>query len=192
MDNGSDDYRHFLEGDKEALVRILTEYNDGLVLFLNKLVCDICLSEEIAEDVFCELLLKKPEYNGKSSFKTWLYAIAKHHASKKLKYRSRFSNIPFDEHYELTDEVSIEANHIRNEHKIILHQALKRIKPEYSQVIYLTFFEGFTNSETAQIMNKSNRQIENLVYRAKKALKKELEREEFTYENIWRNRRKYY
>jgi len=42
MDNGADNYRRFLEGDKKALVRILTEYNDGLVLFLNKLVCDIC------------------------------------------------------------------------------------------------------------------------------------------------------
>lgn len=183
MDNG-DNYRRFLEGDKEALVEILTEYNSGLVLFINRITGDICLSEEIAEDIFCELLMKKPEYSGKSSFKTWLYSIAKHYAAKRLKYYSRFSDIPVDEHYTLADEEDIELNYIKNEQKIILHQALKRIKPEYSQVIYLTFFEGFTNSETAEIMNKSNRQIENLIYRAKQALKKELEREEFVYENV--------
>lgn len=33
-------------------------------------------------------------------------------------------------------------------------------------------------------MKKTNRQIENLIYRAKKALKKELEKEGFVYEEL--------
>ena len=34
MDNGASSYRRFLSGDKDAIVELLKEYNDGLVLFL--------------------------------------------------------------------------------------------------------------------------------------------------------------
>ena len=69
MDNGASSYRRFLEGDRDAIVSIVSEYNNGLVLFLNSITSNICLAEELAEDVFCDLLLDKPRYNEKSNFK---------------------------------------------------------------------------------------------------------------------------
>ncbi len=65
-----------------------------------------------------------------------------------------------------------------------LNNALKKISMDYSQVLRLTYLEGFSNSDAAKIMKKTNRQIENLIYRAKKALKKELEKEGFVYEEL--------
>ncbi|MBP0966052.1 MAG: RNA polymerase subunit sigma-24, partial [Oscillospiraceae bacterium] len=49
-------------------------------------------------------------------------------------------------------------------------------------VLYLSYFEGFSNAEIAVIMKKSRRQIEALLYNAKKALRTELERSGFAYE----------
>ncbi len=184
MDNGASSYLRFLQGDKDAIVEIVSEYNDGLVLFLNSFIGNICLAEEMAEDVFCDLLIEKPKFNGKSSFKTWLYAIARYKALHFLKKRAKAPEVPIDELYSLSDEVDIVKNHLKNEQKIQLHTALKRISPEYSQVLYLIFFEEFSNSETANILKKSNRQIENLLYRAKKALRSELEKEGFVYEKL--------
>ena len=86
--------------------------------------------------------------------------------------------------YELSDEKNIETSYIREEQKITLYRALSKLKDDYSQVLHLTFLEGFTNSETACIMHKSTRQIENLIYRAKKALREELEKEGFVYEGL--------
>ena len=184
MDNGASSYLRFLQGDKDAIVEIVSEYNDGLVLFLNSFIGNICLAEEMAEDVFCDLLIEKPKFNGKSSFKTWLYAIARYKTLHFLKKRAKAPEVPIDELYSLSDEVDIVKNHLKNEQKIQLHTALKKISPEYSQVLYLIFFEEFSNSETANILKKSNRQIENLLYRAKKALRSELEKEGFVYEKL--------
>ncbi len=184
MDNGASSYLRFLQGDKDAIVEIVSEYNDGLVLFLNSFIGNICLAEEMAEDVFCDLLIEKPKFNGKSSFKTWLYAIARYKTLHFLKKRAKAPEVPIDELYTVSDEVDIVRNHVKNEQKIQLHTALKRISPEYSQVLYLIFFEEFSNSETANILKKSNRQIENLLYRAKKALRSELEKEGFVYEKL--------
>jgi RNA polymerase sigma-70 factor (ECF subfamily) len=41
-----------------------------------------------------------------------------------------------------------------------------------------------TNEQIAKVTRKSKRQIENLIYQAKKSLKTELEKEGFTYEGL--------
>ncbi|MBR6670650.1 MAG: RNA polymerase subunit sigma-24, partial [Ruminococcus sp.] len=71
-----------------------------------------------------------------------------------------------------------------NERNKELYITLKSIKAEYRQVLYLVFFEEFDNNEIAKIFRKNKRQIENLLYNAKKALKSELERRGFEYEKL--------
>jgi len=61
---------------------------------------------------------------------------------------------------------------------------LKHLPSDYRQVLWLLYFEGFTHKETAVIMKKTSKQMKNLVYRAKTALKQALEKEGFTYEDI--------
>ena len=45
-------------------------------------------------------------------------------------------------------------------------------------------FEDFKNDQVAAILKKNNKQVENLVYRAKRSLKSELEKEGFVYEDL--------
>lgn len=136
------------------------------------------------EEVFVRLVTKKPEFSGKSSFKTWLYSIARHIALDYIRHTSRYSNMPIDEAYKLSDKKNIEAEYLKEEQKAVVHKALDSIKENYRQVIFLTFFEGFNNEETAEILHKSKRQVENLIYRAKKALEAELRKEGFVYEKL--------
>ena len=184
MDNGASSYRRFLDGDNEGLADIIRNYSDGLILYINSFVRNISISEEIMEDVFVEIALKRPEYSGKSSFKTWLYAIARYTSIDRLKKNSRYCNIPVDEMHNVSDEQNLEKSYIRKEQKIRIHKALSRLKPDYRQVLYLVFLEEFSNSEAALIMKKSNRQMKNLVYRAKSALKQELEKDDYEYEEL--------
>ena len=74
-----------------------------------------------------------------------------------------------------------------DERKIVVHKAISSLKTEYRQVLWLCFFEELSNEEVAQIMGKSKRQIENLVYRAKQTLKSVLDKEGFEYEKLWWN-----
>ena len=77
MFNGAGSYRRFLNGDESGLVEIVEEYKDGLILFLNRYVSDFYVAEDLAEDTFFKLVIKKPRYVGDSSFKAWLYTIAR-------------------------------------------------------------------------------------------------------------------
>lgn len=182
MDNDADRYRRFLNGDDDELVVIIDTYYQGLSLYLNSIVKNICEAEEIMQETFVKLAVKKPKFHGKSSFKTWLYAIARNCAMNHLRERARCADRPLDEAFQLSDETDIEQQYLLEEQKIQLHRAMKQLHPDYAQVLYLKYFEEFDTEAIARIMKKSKRQVGDLTYRAKQALKQELERTGFTYE----------
>ncbi len=59
---------------------------------------------------------------------------------------------------------------------------MSRLAADYRNILWLIYFEGFSNREAGMILKKSDRQIKNLLYRAKQSLKTILEREGFHYE----------
>ena len=183
MDNGASSYRRFLDGDDNGITEIVENYKDGLILYLNGYVKNIFVAEELTEDTFFRLMIKKPKYSGKSTFKSWLYAIGRNVAVDYIRHNSKILNVPIDdvENY-LIEEQSLEQSYIKEENKIIVNKALNELIPEYRNVLWLTYFEEFSNKETAIILKKTERQIKNLLYRARKALKSKLEKEGFEYD----------
>ena len=185
MDNGASSYRRYLDGDDTGITEIIRDYKDGLTLYINGYVDNIFTAEDLMEDTFFKLAVKKPRFSGKSSFKTWLYAIARHVALDYLRKNSKVVNTSIDDltNY-IAEESNVEREYLIKEQKIALHRTIRELKAEYFQVLYLVYFENFTNEEIAKIMKKNKRQIENLIYRAKTALKSELEKEGFEYEKL--------
>ena len=182
MDNGSILYRRYLDGDDEAMVELIRIHKDGLMLYIKGITSNLSLAEELMEDTFFKLAAKKPKFSGKCSFKTWLYAIGRNITTKQLRKSAKLKVVPLESQEYLSDEENIAGDYIKSEQKRAVHQALHELKLEYRQVLYLSYFEGFSNSEAALIMKKSDKQIRDLLYNAKKALKSELERSGFEYE----------
>ena len=52
--SGEDKYRLFLNGDKDAFDRIMCEYFDGLIFFINRYVNDPHTAEELHENISAE------------------------------------------------------------------------------------------------------------------------------------------
>ncbi|MGN0616304.1 RNA polymerase sigma factor [Ruminococcus flavefaciens] len=181
MDNGASSYSRYLVGDDSALGDIVREYKDGLTIYLNSFTNNIHDAEELMEETFFKLAYKKPKYTGKSSFKTWLFSIGRNLAIDYLRRMKKKGDTSLDECSELNSGLDIEENYIKEEQKLMIHRALKKLRSQYSQAICLTYIEGFSNSEAACIMHKSSRQMTNLLYQAKKALREELEKEGIKY-----------
>ena len=183
MDNGASSYRRFRDnGDVQGLDEIIIEYSDGLILYLTSIIGNIQTAEELTEDTFVLLGTKKPKYKGKSSFKTWLYAIGRNIAIDYIRKNSKKVCISIDETPEMTDdEACIEEAYIQKEQQITVHRAMRKLPQNYQQVLWLIYFEEFSNKEAAKIMKKSLRSFESMLYRARKSLKSQLETEDFDY-----------
>ena len=184
MDNGTDFYNRFLDGDKKYFTELVKEYWDGLTLYLTSIVDSFSEAEEIAEETFLKLYVDRPRFSKKSLFKTWLFAIGRYTALNYLRKKKSIKETYLDKFYDISDRNDIESNYIKAENKILIHRLMEKLNTDYRQVLYLVYFEKFSNRETAEIMLKNERQIRNLLYRAKGAFKLLLEKEGLSYEEL--------
>ena len=91
MGRDADCYRRYLDGDDDGLREIIDIYYNGLILFINGIVKDQSAAEDILEDTFVKLAVKKYIFkdDGKAGFKTWLYTIARKNMYKIIKTNKR-------------------------------------------------------------------------------------------------------
>lgn len=186
MDSGSSSYRRFLDGDEMGLIEIVRDYKDGLILYINNIVHDIHIAEELTEDTFIRLVVRRPADKGNSSFKTWLYTMGRNRAIDYLRHNKHRQEVPLDAYTVNTvTSNSVEELYFREEKWRAVHLALGKLKPDYQQVLWLIYFENFSCKQVAKVMKKKVHTVEVLVSRARKALSEELRKEGHTSENLY-------
>lgn len=182
MDEGENAYKRYVKGDDEGMAELVRLYANELTLYINGFTRDMTLSEELMEDAFVKLAVKKPRFNGKSSFKTWFFAIGRNLTMDRLKRLNKRRSRETD--LETAELVSgdVESVILKEENKAAVEKALQSLNEDYRRALYLSYFENRSSAEIQQAMNKNRRQVENLLSRGRKALKKQLEKEGFSYE----------
>ena len=177
-------YKRFIEGEIEGFEELVLEYKNALIYFLNRYVQDLYIAEDIAQDAFVDVYVHKERYNGKTSFKTYLFTIGR---NKAIDYIRKNKHMQYAVNIEEQIEISSEENElidyvIQSENKGMIAHALERMKEEYARVLILIDLEDFSYKEAANILGKTTSQVKVLVHRARKSLRKMLEEEGFTYE----------
>ena len=175
MSTAEQAFLDYLNGDKRAPDIILTSYHDTLILFINRYVQDLIVAEDLAADSFAQLFLYPKKFNFSVSLKTYLFTIGKRRALDWLRTnrRKKTDTLPT-----LADaEGSPEDILIRDEEKQQLYAALARLRGDYRTALHLVYFEGLSYKEAAYVMKKTEKQVTNLVHRAKQALKEDYRRE---------------
>ena len=183
MDNGTASYRRFVDGDRDAFGEIVDLYRESLIFFIHRYVNDMDTAEDLAEDVFVELIVHPERFGEKSSLKTYVFAIARNKAIDWVRRHSRMRLAPMETAETHADLLSLEQKILDNEEKRQLAEAMDALKAEYRIALHLVYFEGLSYEETGKIMKKGRKQVENYVYRGKRALREILEERGHSREN---------
>lgn len=172
MDNCAIYYRRFLDGDECAFDDLMKELFRSLVFFVNGYVHNVHTAEDIAMDAFSDLIINKKRYNFKVTLKTYLFMIGK---SRALDYIKRGKIIDFVDLSEAQnmkdDEEKLIETVLADERKIRVNDAMKKLPEDMRAAVHLVFFEEMTYEEAAKVMKKNRKQIDNLLFRAKKELR---------------------
>ena len=172
VDDGASSYRRFLDGDEDAFDGILNNYRNGLIFFINRYVRDPDIAEDIAIDVFVQLLVHRHRYNFKTSLKTYLYMMGRSRALDYLRRRNRFQTVELsDADADVGDHELPEQLMIADERKRMVNDAVWKLPEEMRVAVHLVYFEELTYEEAAKIMKKNRKQVDNLLYRAKGMLR---------------------
>ena len=172
MDNGASIFRRFLDGDEGAFGEIMKELFRGLTFFINGFVHDIHAAEDIAIDVFSDLIVYRHRYNFKVSLKTYLYMVGRSRALDYLKHRKVIDFVALSEAHGVSDDTAaLERLVLADERKRLIHKAVAKLPSDMKVAVHLIYFEEMTYEEAASVMKKSHKQVDNLLYRAKKELR---------------------
>ena len=171
MDNGASSYRRFLDGDESAFDEIMKDLFDNLVFFIERYVHDIHAAEDIAIDAFSDLVVNKHRYNFKVTLKTYLFMLGRSRALNYIKHRKTIEFVELMEADNVSaEQETLEEIVLADERKRFINNALCSLSDDMRVVIHLIYFEDLSYDEAAKIMKKNRKQVDNLLYRAKKEL----------------------
>lgn len=172
MDNGASSYRRFLDGDESAFDEIMKELFDNLVFFIDRYVHDVHAAEGIAIDAFSDLVVNKHRYNFKVTLKTYLFMLGRSRALNYIKHRKVIDFVELTEADKASSEQeTLEEIVLADERKRVVNNALNSLPDDMRIVIHLIYFEDLSYDEAAKVMKKNRKQVDNLLYRAKKELR---------------------
>lgn len=164
--------RRFQEGDESAFTEIIAEHRDPVTFFIQRYVHDICAAEDIAADVFMELVVHPNKFRSGTSLRTYLLVLARSLALDWLRAEKRRRTVPIEDTEDLlADEASLEEIFLKNERSRILHKAMDQLPQEQQAVLHLVYFEERSYAETAKILKITKKRVDHMLSRAKASLR---------------------
>ena len=156
-------------GDSAAMRAFYERHNDALRAFLRSRCQDEALAEDIVHDTMLLIWNQPPRHGGRSSVRTWLFAIARNKLVDRMRRSAPLSFVDI-----LPDRVSdapdaqtvVEA--AQDAHR--LRDAMARLKPAQRVVLRLAYFEDMTCEDIARIEGIPLGTVKTRIHHAKRAL----------------------
>jgi len=134
-------------------------------------------AEVVLQSVYLKVLLGKARYDGRASFKTWLFAVIRRTAADERR-RQMLRHLLFDRQRASpaprTVEQPDDAVH-RNELRRLIRKLLERLPRRQREVLQLVFYHELSLAEAAQVMSISLGSARTHYERGKKRLRKQIE-----------------
>src|SRR5215203_3304004 len=146
-------------------------------------------AEEVLQMVYLKILQGKASYRGECKLQTWLFAVIRKTAiTEHRKQLFRALKSITGTHSPTTGDSQQETELERSEMQRRFQQALARLPARQTETMHLVFYQDFSLSEAAEVMNISIGSARQHYERGKKRLREALDREGVEYEIGWRRK----
>lgn len=127
-------------------------------------------ADEIYQEVFLRYIRKMPVFQNETHKKAWFLKVTVNCANSL--WRS-----PWKRHTEpLTEELAAQTPE-----SIDLSHALKKLSPQYREVIHLFYYEELSTAEIGRILHRKTSTVRTQLTRARAILKKVLKEEHYEF-----------
>ena len=163
-------------GDQTALEEIFRTHYDGLCRFTAHLINSSDDVEDLVQDIFVRIWLKRENWHPKGSIRAYLFKAAHNQALNFLKSRQvrDVANVQIDDLFPSDSSTDPVEEMINRDVKASISKAIETLPKKCRLVFTLNRQDGLSYSEIADVLNISVRTVENQIARALKALRKEL------------------
>ncbi len=161
-------------GDQAAFASLYDEFANRIHAFIRIKVTGPELAEDILQDVFLKVWkgcksLDLTDLN----FSAWIYKITANTINDH--YRKAYRQpqpVSIDEASQIANDDDPALNTHRGLEKVLVHDTVKLLPPNFREVIELRFFQDLSVADTAKILGKESITIRVWQHRAMKQLEK--------------------
>ena len=161
-----------LLGDRKAIADFIYQYSDSVFSFLYRRLDDRTVVEDLCQEVFLVAWSKLGNFEGRSSLKTWLCAIAQNKVADF--YRRQIRELPFEDGLdEQTSELSVlpfldvEQDFDRRLQEEEIRATLLRLPEDCRAVLRWRYWDGQSLQDMSLETGRTVKSIERLLSRAR-------------------------
>ncbi|GGB74937.1 DNA-directed RNA polymerase sigma-70 factor [Flavobacterium suaedae] len=164
------------KGDQVAFTSLLDLYWNEVYGFMLKRTQNETDAEDIVIETFAKAFDRITTYNPDYAFNTWLISIAKNAHIDMLRKKKSSLFVAINEKEEkqayniADDSLSAEDELIQEQNLSRLLECIKKMKPQYQEVIQLRYFQELSYQEIADQLQEPLNNIKVKLLRAKKLL----------------------
>lgn len=149
---------------KGTIERLVQKYSSMVLQIAYQYSFNKSEAEDITQEVFIKLYNNIKKIKNEEHIKAWLIRVT---INLSIDYNRNYWNkntTSLDENYKYFDE---ETKDVFNE--------LKKLTPEFRNIIYLYYYQGYKISEISEILSMNQNTVSSYLNRARKELKHILE-----------------
>ncbi len=166
-------------GDQHAFAQLLNRYWDSVYFMILKMAHNKDDAEDLTIEAFGKAFKFIHNYEPEFAFSTWLFKIANNNAIDFLR-KQRTKTISIDSQGRDADEdnpVQLQSD-TPDPEEVMIHKQkaeflktiVKELKPRYSRLVHLRYFEEYSYEEIAETLNLPLGTVKAQLFRAKMLL----------------------
>jgi RNA polymerase sigma factor (sigma-70 family) len=148
------------QGDEKAFAHLMKIYHVGVYSAVVRLTGDRWMAEEVVQDLFLRVWLKRSQLPEVENFHAWLKTIAQHLTLNAIKSSLRKKNSVKDWFAGFYDDMEVvsptnDPSYLAD----LLKQAIDKLSPRQNEVIMLVKQQGYQREEVARMLNISSETV---------------------------------
>jgi len=167
------------EGDAEAFSHLVRRHQRIVYNLAYRFMRDPVLAEDMAQEAFLKAFRLIKGFRGDSSFSTWMYRVTSSVCLAELGRRKK------------RGEVALLPGHVDKGHSPgyenadvpeLIRRCVSKLRNNYAEIITLYYLKEISYEEIAQVMQIPMGTLKTWMHRARKELRKVVEKEMFSNE----------
>jgi len=173
-------------GDEASFELLLRKYRTPLVNFLYRMVRDVGVAEELAQEVFLRVYRAREDYAPSAKFTTWMFRIATNLALNSVRdNRHRRMEISMDQSADSGEEdarplevpdrtPTVEQELVARSRAEMILRAIHALPEKQRAAVLLHKYQELDYDEIARVLECSESALKSLLFRAYETLRVEL------------------
>ena len=177
--------KKILEGKRSSFEELMKKYNRKIYTYIYHMVKEEEASIELTQDFFIKLYRVLHKYNFQYKFTTWAYRICYNLVIDY--FRANPANISSLDDETVSPRQMVESNNYvkddvserleKDQLKAYTWQVVERIPQKYRELVLLRYVQEMRYDEIAEITNLPVGTVRSRIFKAKKIIRKEVEKD---------------